>query len=59
MRTVKFKYNIGDRVHVIAVEMAGRVDAMIFDHSGGQYRVIYWHNGERYAIWMYDWEISK
>ena len=58
MKTVKFKYDIGDRVRVEAVEMCGRIEALMADIQGNMYRVLYWNDGQRYSQWVYDWEIT-
>lgn len=59
MYSIDFFYSIGESVRVKAIEMMGRVDAMMCDSSGNQYRVVYWNDGQRYAVWMYDWELER
>ena len=34
------------------------VDAMMETVEGRQYRVVYWHNGERKSVWMYKDELE-
>ena len=58
MRTVNFKYNIGDAVKVLDIAMMGRVDSLSLDTNGEMYRVVFWNNGNRNQIWMYDWELA-
>ena len=58
MRTVNFKYNIGDTVKVLDIAMMGRVDSLALDTNGEMYRVVFWNNGDRNQIWMYDWELA-
>ena len=58
MRTVNFKYNIGDTVKVLDIAMMGRVDSLSLDTNGEMYRVVFWNNGDRNQIWMYDWELA-
>ena len=58
MRTVNFKYNIGDTVKVLDIAMMGRVDSLSLDTNGEMYRVVFWNNGNRNQIWMYDWELA-
>ena len=58
MRTVQFKYDIGDTVKVRDIGMAGRVDALSLDSNGELYRVVYWNDGNRNQVWMYDWELE-
>jgi hypothetical protein len=38
--------------------MVGRIDSLSLDNNGHTYRVIYWNDGSRHQIWMYDWEIE-
>lgn len=59
MPKIDFEYDISDHVTVKAIEMHGRVDSLSYDATGKMYRVVYWHNGERYTQWMYSWEIQK
>ena len=58
MRTVQFKHDIGDTVKVRDIGMAGRVDALSLDSNGELYRVVYWNDGNRNQVWMYDWELE-
>ena len=58
MRTVQFKYDIGDTVKVRDIGMAGRVDSLSLDSNGELYRVVYWNDGTRNQVWMYDWELE-
>jgi hypothetical protein len=58
MKTVNFKYAIGDSVKILAITMKGRVDSLLLDSNGEMYRVVYWNNGDRNQVWMYDWEIA-
>jgi len=55
---VEFAYSIGQSVKVIPIGMIGMVDSMSLDMNGKQYRVIYWNDGVRNVVWMYDWEIE-
>lgn len=56
---VNYKYDLGDKVKIIAVDMPGQVDSLCTSESGNTYRVVFWNNGRRYSDWMYDWEIQK
>ena len=58
VRTVQFKHDIGDTVKVRDIGMAGRVDALSLDSNGELYRVVYWNDGNRNQVWMYDWELE-
>ena len=55
---IQFDYDIGQQVKVKAVEMLGRVDSLSLDNNGKMYRIVYWNDGSRYQVWMYDWEIE-
>lgn len=55
---VEFDYCVGQQVKVKAVEMLGRVDSLSLDNNGKMYRVVYWNDGARCQVWMYDWEIE-
>jgi len=57
-RNVTFKFDIGDSVKILAINVSGRVDAQMTTTCGTEYRVIYWYNGERKAVWMYDYELE-
>lgn len=54
----EFARDIGQEVQLKALEQKGRVDALLVDSSGCQYRIIYWFNGERRSTWVYEWELS-
>ena len=58
MKAVEFEYDIGQSVKVKAVEMLGRVDSLSLDNNGKMYRVVYWNDGVRQQVWMYEWEIE-
>jgi len=58
-KTVCYKYGISDRVKIKCIEIVGSVDALMSDTGGDQYRVVYWYNGTRSAVWMYDFELEK
>ena len=57
--TIEFKYSIEQQVMVKAIGMKGVIDAVSFDNYGQQYRVVYWNDAQRYAVWVYDWEIKE
>lgn len=59
MKTIEFQYDIGDNIKIKAIEIEGRIDAMLFDSGGCQYRVIYWYDGKRNQLWLYEWETEK
>lgn len=59
MTTVNFTYGIGARVRLWEIERLGTVTGCLIDETGKQYRVVYWHNGERKCEWVFDWEIDR
>jgi len=59
MVEVSFKYNIEDRVKVKAIDIEGQIDSMATDIRGEMYRVVYWNDGVRYSVWMYEWELEE
>jgi ribosomal protein S4E len=56
---IPFKHNIQETVFIKAIEVVGRVDAVSMDERGEMYRVVYWNDGQRNAVWMYDWELEE
>lgn len=58
MTTVEFDFDIGQTVRIKAISMTGRVDSLSLDNNGKTYRVVYWNDGSRSQVWMYDWEIE-
>ena len=58
MKTVNFKYDIGASVKILDIAMLGRVDSLSIDTNGEMYRVVFWNNGNRNQIWLYDWELE-
>jgi len=58
MKTVNFKYDIGDSVKILAITMLGRIDSLSLDSNGEMYRVVFWNDGIRNQIWMYEWEFA-
>lgn len=58
-KTVEFKYSMGDSVKIDAIGIIGRVESMCVDNCGDTYRVVYWNDGMRCSVWMYNWEIKE
>jgi len=59
MKTIKFKYDIADKVFIFEISRPGIVEALLVDGLGEQYKVAYWHEGVRRAEWLYDWELTN
>jgi len=58
MVTIEYKFNIHDRVLLIDLETYGTVDSLTTDINGSMYRVVFWYNGDRKSVWVYDYEIK-
>lgn len=55
---MEFAFSIGQTVRVKAVDMSGWIDSLSMDNNGRMYRVVYWNDGARHEVWMYEWEIE-
>jgi len=44
--------SIGSSVEVIGTDITARVNAIIMEESGIQYRISYWHENSRHTIWV-------
>lgn len=51
-RTEVFQFNLGDRVTINEVQRPVRVEALMIDFLGVQYRVAYWDNSDRRTTWL-------
>ena len=51
-RLEAFAFDIGDKVTISEVDRPGRVEALMIDFLGPQYRVAYWDHGERKTVWL-------
>jgi len=56
---VNYKYAIEDKVLIKAINTQGVVTSMMTNKNGQEYFVVYWDDGLRQSVWVYDWEISK
>lgn len=54
-----FAYGQGDFIRVRGQGITGTVDAMSCDRDGMQYRIVYWRDGVRHSVWVYDCEIES
>ena len=59
MNEVKFKYILQTPVKIKSIGITGKIDAQMNSILGQEFRVVYWYNGERKAVWMYEWEIEE
>jgi hypothetical protein len=58
MPSIEFRFALGESVTVLAIEMQGRIDSVSRNLNGEQYRVVYWNDGERHQVWLYEWELA-
>ncbi len=57
-RTEQFKFDLNDRVLINEIQRPGKIDGLMIDYLGPQYRVVYWDNSERKVAWLNAEEIS-
>jgi len=48
---------IGTKVKIIEANIVGRVDAIIQERTGFQYRIKWWHGDSKSTAWCYPEEI--
>ena len=58
MKKVTYDYDLGTEVKIKAINLIGTIDALLLDHGGQQYRLVYWNKGDRHSTWMYPFEIE-
>ena len=56
--TMEFTYGIRDEVAIKAINTVGIVDGISIENSLPMFRVVYWNDGERNAVWVYEWELQ-
>ncbi len=56
---IEFKYKFGEEVHIKPLELNGYMDGVTADASGEMYKVVYWFNGERKAVYVDERDIEK
>ncbi len=57
-RVEPFVFDLNDPVLVREVQRPGRVEALMIDFLGPQYRVAYWDNGDRKTVWLQADELT-
>lgn len=58
-QTIDFAHAIGDPVRIIAAgDIVANVTGQMNGRAGLQYRVAWWHHGERNEVWVDDWEVE-
>jgi hypothetical protein len=58
-QTIIYAYSISDSVKIKAIGIIGQVDGLSSDEKGNSYRVVYWNDGSRCSVWMYEWELGE
>jgi len=48
---------IGTKVKIIDANIVGKVDAIIQERSGIQYRIMWWNGANKTTVWCYPDEI--
>lgn len=51
-RVEHFVFDLGARVIVREIQRPGKIEALIIDNLGPQYRVTYWDNSKRESVWL-------
>jgi len=51
-RVEHFKFDLGDKVIIREINRPGRVEALMIDYLGPQYRVAFWDNSKREGSWL-------
>jgi len=51
-RVETFKFDLGSRVIIREIQRPGRVEALMVDFLGPQYRVAFWDNSKRETAWL-------
>ena len=55
----KYEYAIDQEVMIKSLNLPGRIDAVLTDHSGTQYAIVYWAMSKRERVWVYGYEIKE
>ena len=56
-RVEHFTFNLGDLVIIKEVQRPGKIEALMIDFLGVQYRVAYWDNSDRRTVWLHAEEL--
>ena len=52
MRSEQFAFDLNAKVLIREIQRPGKVEALMVDFLGVQYRVAYWDNSERKMVWL-------
>lgn len=56
--TVEFPHAVGDVVTIHALDLKGRIVALLYDTEGISLKVAYWSDGSRKVEWVFPDEVS-
>lgn len=56
---IEYKFSMKEKVLIKSIEVRGHIDACSTDERGEMYRVVYWNDGCRNSVWMYDYELEE
>lgn len=55
---ITFPYSVGDEVLIKALDLKGRVVALLYDTEGVSIRIAYWSDGSRKVEWVFPDEVT-
>jgi hypothetical protein len=55
---VEVAFGVNDWVDILAISTKGQVDQVTVEPGRQLYRVVYWLEGKRQEVWMYQHEIQ-
>lgn len=58
MRAQNFVFDLNEQVMVREIQRPGKIEALMIDFLGVQYRVAYWDNSERKTVWLHEEELA-
>lgn len=58
-RIEHFKFDLGDRVLIKEIQRPGKIESLMIDFIGVQYRVGFWDNSKRETVWLSAEELES
>ena len=58
-RAVHFAFDLGAQVTITGISAPGRVNSLLVDALGVQYRVEYWDHGDRKFAWLVAEDLER
>ncbi len=59
MKIVTFRFSLEQEVMIKPIEARSIIEARMEGRNGHEYRVVYWHNGERKVEWVGERELDE